>query len=142
MTNYSIYTVSFSFILISYAALFLAAQQVENLQASQNSPINNITTNTTELLYNMSQHARDLIDEGNYKEALQTLNETLTIDPNFTDAMDKGVTLYYLGQYDEAIKMYDRAIGIDPNHTYDALNNKGIALSELGRYDEAIGNDK
>ena len=103
MTFNSIPLESFIFILLSCATLLLTTQEAEPLQAGQNSLVNNTITNTTELLYNMSQHARDLIDEGDYEQALQMLNETLSIDPNFTEAMkNKGLALYYLGQYDEA----------------------------------------
>ena len=102
------------------------AQKAEPLQAGQNSSANNTITNTTELLYNMSQHARELIDEGDYEQALLILNKTLSIDGNSTDALtNEGRELYYLGQYDEAIKYFDKVIGIDPVYTR-AINGKGV----------------
>lgn len=75
MLNYFISIEGVIFILISCAVLLLTA--VEPLQAGQSSLANNTITNTNELLYNMSQHAEDLIDDGDYDQALQILNETL-----------------------------------------------------------------
>jgi hypothetical protein len=69
-----------------YLIFFLTAQQVEALQTEQNS-LNNTITNNTELLYNMNQRSKDLMDEGNYEQTLQILNETLSIDPNFIDTL-------------------------------------------------------
>jgi tetratricopeptide (TPR) repeat protein len=51
--------------------------------------------------------------------------------------IDKGITLYALGNYNEAITYYDKALAIDPDQK-NALLNKGYALSKLGRYSEAI----
>ena len=116
MTNKVISTEGFIIILISGVAFLLTVQEAESLQAGEDSLGNDTITNTTELLYNMSKYAENLIDEGGYEHALRVLNETLSIYPNFTEAIkNKGNALYELGQYDEAIELYDRAISIDPN---------------------------
>ena len=133
MPNYSISADGFILILIFYAVLLFTTQTVESLQAARLSFVNNTGTNTT-ILSNMNLQAADLIDKGDYEQALQLLDETITIEPNFTAGItNKGLVLSFLGQYGEAIELFDKAIGIDPNDT-DAIGNKGNALSDLGQY--------
>jgi tetratricopeptide (TPR) repeat protein len=125
-------------ILVLCIVLFILDIDVRVLHAGRNLTINKSIVNAPELLYNISQHTINLIDEGEYEQAIQMLNETLNLYPNFTNAIiSTGDAMYYLGQYDKAIEMYDRAIEMDAKDTY-ALINKGLALSELGQYDKAI----
>jgi tetratricopeptide (TPR) repeat protein len=92
-----------------------------------------------------------LVKEGNYAQAIQYLNKSLAIDPNFKDAINvkemlsdqvvklytKGDTLYRNGNYTEAIKYFDKVLAIDPNYV-DALEDKGLTLNNMGKYKEAI----
>jgi tetratricopeptide (TPR) repeat protein len=51
--------------------------------------------------------------------------------------INKGLSLYYLGNNDEAIECYDKALEINPQNA-DAYYKKGLSLYYLGNNDEAI----
>lgn len=80
----------------------------------------------------------DLIELGQYKEAIEAYDQALKINPE--DAMawrDKGIALSKITLYKEALEAYDQALKLDPEDV-DAWNNKGIALANLGKYEKAI----
>jgi len=86
----------------------------------------------------LNDQASQLINSGNFQEALDLLNQALEIDPNHILALNnKGNALLGLGMHEEAIIWYDKTLEVDPNYIY-ALNNKGYALYGLEQYDEAI----
>ena len=66
-----------------------------------------------------------LSDQGNYSEAIKYFDKALSINPNYTYALDaKGVILSTQGHYSEAIKYFDKALAVNPNYMY-ALSDKG-----------------
>ncbi len=63
--------------------------------------------------------------------------QSLTIDPNFTEAlMAKGVALQNMRRYDEAVTAYDKALETNPRDA-GAWYVKGMTLKNMGRYEEA-----
>jgi tetratricopeptide (TPR) repeat protein len=79
-----------------------------------------------------------LISQKQFDEALLTVKQGLTIDPESKDLYNGLGTIYYhQNQYQEAIAAYQRYVDLapaDPN----ALDSLGTCLQTLGRYDEAI----
>jgi tetratricopeptide (TPR) repeat protein len=68
----------------------------------------------------------------------ESYDEDIEIDSMDADAyIDKGLSLYYLGNNDEAIECYDKAIEINPQNA-DAYYKKGLSLSTIEKYAEAI----
>ena len=80
----------------------------------------------------------DLIDLGNYAEAIRMLDEAIKLKPDFADAWyNKGLGLSKLFRNEDAIQAYDEAIKRRPDYS-DAWYNKGISLGDLERHEEAI----
>jgi len=86
---------------------------------------------------NLLNDSMTLINNSQYKEALEITDKILAIDENNLQALsNKGGLLIKLKRYDEAVEYFDRALAIKPDFV-DALNNKAIALYSLGDYDYA-----
>jgi len=86
----------------------------------------------------------DLLNEGNYKEAINAFDKSIELntDPEMTYKHGslpweyKGDALQSIGKYDDAIKAYDKAIELMPN-SGSAWDSKAGALQHLGKYVEA-----
>jgi len=86
---------------------------------------------------NLLNESMMLIDNSQYKEALEITDRILTIDKNNLQALsNKGGLLIKLKRYDEAVEYFDKSLEIKPDFV-EALNNKAIALYSLGNYDYA-----
>ena len=75
-----------------------------------------------------------------YEEALEWYDETLRVDPDFTQAYaGKGDALFRLERYEEAIESLGRAVALEPDmSTVPALRIlMGEAAQALGRLEEA-----
>jgi len=56
-----------------------------------------------------------LIIDGNFEEALSYFDQTIIMQPNNPDLLNKkGIALRGLGRYDEAIECFNRSLQLDP----------------------------
>jgi tetratricopeptide (TPR) repeat protein/DNA-binding winged helix-turn-helix (wHTH) protein/TolB-like protein len=79
-----------------------------------------------------------LISQKRFDEALLTVKQGLTIDPESKDLYNGLGTVYYnQNKYQEAIAAYQRYVDLAPTDP-NALDSLGTCLQTLGRYDEAI----
>ena len=86
----------------------------------------------------MSTTANQLLESGNYQDALTGYNKILESDSNnFNALFGKGVALGNLGRNEEALTAYENAIEIEPEE-YGLWVNKGLVLNNLGRYAEGL----
>src|SRR5919198_1050043 len=93
------------------------------------------TNQTTSAL---NKKGLDLINSGNYSEAITYFNKALAMNFSNVNALNnKAFALSSLGNYSEAISYYDKALAIEPDDA-TVLNNKGVALANLANYYEAI----
>ena len=88
--------------------------------------------------YAWNQRGNALIGLGKYSEALVSLEQALSLQPDYGDAWNnRGVVLWYLEKYSEALKSIERAISINGDNS-DAWFNKGSILVSLKQYQKAI----
>jgi len=78
-----------------------------------------------------------LIQMGNYSEALDTIDEALSLEESAVLWNNKGYILYKEGRYQESVDAYARALKIDPTYTVALINN-GNSLMELKKYNDAV----
>jgi tetratricopeptide (TPR) repeat protein len=77
--------------------------------------------------------ASEAANEGEYKTALQYLEQVLSTNPKHAMAWHvKGNCLDCLGQYEEAARSYDVALKLDPGNA-ETWFNMGLSLKKLGR---------
>ncbi|MGI0073427.1 MAG: tetratricopeptide repeat protein [Nitrosotalea sp.] len=56
-----------------------------------------------------------LAEDGKYEEALEYLEDALSLNPDDPDVLNKkGVVLRSMGRYDEAIQCFNRSLEIEP----------------------------
>ncbi|KAJ6644869.1 Tol-Pal system protein TolB [Pseudolycoriella hygida] len=80
---------------------------------------------------------RNLLRQGQYKEAIENCNLAIKDKPDFAEAYyAKGVILGALGKIQEGIEAYDLAIEYKPDYA-EAHYNKGVTLYKLGKLQEA-----
>jgi tetratricopeptide (TPR) repeat protein len=90
------------------------------------------------LLYLYQNKAFALIQLNNYTEAIQTIDQGLSLYPNDEKLWyNKGYVSFRLGQYQDAITAYDKVIQIN-NQSVPALNNKADTYFQMGRYQDAV----
>ncbi len=78
-----------------------------------------------------------LIELGEFKDALDSFNRSLEIDPQSAQALYwKAGVLAEMGRAEKALEFYDEATRIDPQFA-EAWRDKGYILKNLGRGDEA-----
>jgi tetratricopeptide (TPR) repeat protein len=86
----------------------------------------------------LTQRAVALIQQRRWQEALEGLDEVLSIDPfNAACHFHRGVALDELGRHDEALVAYQSAREIEPDHL-DTLNRLALSLYQVGRSEDAI----
>ena len=75
---------------------------------------------------------------GQPKDALNSINQALRLDPNFIDAHIQWANLQYdLGDYNQAEAGFMRVVGMDPNYSENAFYNLGLIGFKLKNYDKA-----
>jgi tetratricopeptide (TPR) repeat protein len=75
---------------------------------------------------------------GKIKDALESFNNAIECDANFTDAYsNRANMLSELGRSSEALSSFDRALALNPNSARDWLN-RGATLHGTGRPAEAV----
>jgi tetratricopeptide (TPR) repeat protein len=79
----------------------------------------------------------DAYIKGNYTEALDFYNQSVTADPKYARAwMDRGEVLVNLNRTYEAVSSYDSALALD-NNSAIVWNDRGEVLMALGNYTAA-----
>ena len=87
---------------------------------------------------NRCRLANKYLEDGNYDEALQILDELLVENTEYKEAhLTKAITLLQMGWLDESRKSFDRYIGSD-NHYAQAYADRGILNDRDGRYEAAL----
>jgi tetratricopeptide (TPR) repeat protein len=90
------------------------------------------------LLYTYQNKAYALIQLNNYTEAVQTIDQGLSLYGNDEKLWyNKGYVLFKLGQYQDAITAYDKVLQLN-NQSIPALNNKGDTYFLMGKYRDAV----
>ena len=103
-------------------------------QSLSPSTLNQIQHTKEQLLFDALQ----LLETERYAEALTSLNQALSIDPDLTHAHNaKGLALYYLQQYAEALTALDKAIALNPNDT-TAHYGRGLVAEHLKHFADAL----
>jgi len=79
-----------------------------------------------------------LIETENYKEAIDSLSQAITLSPHSDQLyLARGNAYRYLREFDEAAKNYRNAIALNPRFT-EAWSNLGYVLNQLHDYQEAL----
>lgn len=66
-------------------------------------------------IINLVKNGKDLIDKGNFEEALSFFEQALLLNQNDPELWNyKGVALRSMGRYDEALECFNRSLEIDP----------------------------
>jgi tetratricopeptide (TPR) repeat protein len=82
--------------------------------------------------------ARDFFDRGRYAEAIEEIQEALSLNPEFPDLLNQlGLARSMNGDREGAVAAFQRALHLNP-HYVEARLNLAIVLNDLGRYDEAL----
>ena len=80
---------------------------------------------------------REAFQKGEYKQAIELLENFNTINPNFADVHNMlGQAYHSCGLFDIAVRSFQRALEINPKYT-DAALSLAVTLFDLGRYDMA-----
>jgi len=80
----------------------------------------------------------DLAMEGQFDEALLSIDQALSLDQNFTLAwITKAGILNVKGEFNESLEASDRALALDETQA-DAWTNKASALISLQRLEEGL----
>src|SRR5450755_4711814 len=84
------------------------------------------------------EEARKLLDQGNWKEAVDELGSALETDPrNLSLWRERANALVALNRFDDALFCYERMLAIDPADT-SIYAEKAEVLQSLDRDDEAL----
>jgi eukaryotic-like serine/threonine-protein kinase len=84
----------------------------------------------------LSFQALLLLASGRLEEALQPLQQALTIQPNADSYISLGHVYRQAGLLEESVRSFERAGALDP--TNHRLNLAGLSYHFLGRYEEAM----
>ncbi len=83
-------------------------------------------------------HAVDLAIGGNFSEALDSIDQSLSLDQNFTLAwITKAGILNVMGEFNQSLEASDRALALDEGQA-EAWTNRASALISLGQDEDAL----
>ncbi|TQV81661.1 tetratricopeptide repeat protein [Denitrobaculum tricleocarpae] len=73
----------------------------------------------------------DSMGRQDYKRALRSFDQIVTIAPDFAEGWNKRATLYYLmGQYEQSLADIEKTLALEPRH-FGALAGRGLIYIEL-----------
>lgn len=83
-------------------------------------------------------HGVDLAIGGNFSEALESIDQALALDQNFTLAwITKAGILNVMGEFNQSLAASDQALALDPDQA-EAWTNRASALISTGRDEEGL----
>ncbi len=78
-------------------------------------------------------------DDGQYQNAVDAYQTSLSITPNNTNIMTDMGTMYRgLRQFDKALETYDKVLALDPNHRNARFNRGIVLIYDLNRKQDGI----
>jgi tetratricopeptide (TPR) repeat protein len=87
--------------------------------------------------YDLMQAAYHTEERGDYKEAMQILDQLVAKYPHYAEAWNRRASvLWQMGDFKKSMTDCERALRLNPNH-YGALQGKGVCLLKLGELPEA-----
>ena len=87
---------------------------------------------------NAYKRGQELLDQGNYKDAVTQFDAALQEQPDSWKALNsKGFAFQKMSRYTEAVECFDKALQLNPQ-SVEVLNNKGVTLSMRGLYKDAV----
>jgi tetratricopeptide (TPR) repeat protein len=117
----------------SYLLLYLAISTFPNYAGAQSS-----ASPSAKSYSQLVSRAQQLVAAKNYREATQTYQEILQINPDSFPALNNlGVLYARLGEYPHAAAMYERALRLQPR-SFPLLVNLGLAYFKAGNFRSAI----
>ncbi len=73
----------------------------------------------------------DSMGRQDYKRALRSFDQIVTIAPDFAEGWNKRATLYYLmGQFEQSLADIEKTLALEPRH-FGALAGRGLIYIEL-----------
>ena len=73
-----------------------------------------------------------------YKEAIESYNKAIALNPRYADAYRyRGDTYYLMGEYDKALEDYNKACQLNPNDPF-AFQSRGDLYKKLKLYVKAL----
>ena len=74
----------------------------------------------------------------NYPLAVRFFNNLIEEDPNFAEAWNKRVTVYFMmGDFDKSMQDIIKTLELEPRH-FGALDGMGLIFIHQGQYQQAI----
>ncbi len=117
--------------------LIRAQENYQKLIWSQSQQIA-VTPNNKNEFVQLHQKGLWLLEENNYKEAINYFDKALMLEPNSLEGNhNKGIALEKMGNLNEALKCYQKALQCHPNSSV-THNNLGNIYRELNLNDDAI----
>jgi predicted O-linked N-acetylglucosamine transferase (SPINDLY family) len=98
-----------------------------------------------DMITNAAAEAQTYLEQGNLllkqgllTEAMTCYQQSLTLNPNYTQAHNNLGTIFsQLGRFEEAVACYQQALRADPNYV-QAYSNLGNVFSGMGKLEEAM----
>lgn len=73
-----------------------------------------------------------------YRSALRSFDQIVTISPDFAEGWNKRATAHYLlGNYQQALRDIDKTLALEPRH-FGALSGQGLVYIELADEQSAL----
>ena len=113
-----------------------AEQTAPSAESPTKPPINE--SDPAHRVAQLLEKGQELIQQGQYRAAVDCYNEALALDPKHAEAhVKKGKALEQMQRFQEALQSYEHALATDPTLTMAWLLKAG-ALNRLERHDEAL----
>ena len=121
-------------VFVIYILLLLSSPSIDGSYPNERLLLYALTDQqTNQTTSALNKKGLDLINSGNYSEAIIYFDKALAMNSSNVNALNnKGVALANLANYYEAIKYIDKALAIEPDDAL-ALDNKNKILDLLSK---------
>lgn len=83
--------------------------------------------------------AYEQANAGNYRTAINLINESIKYEPKFVDAFLSRAGIYAnMKKYDSSVADFEKAIALDSVYTITYNQPYGISLAGIGKFDQAL----